>query len=272
MNRIITMDIMMGIMKNIGKTVCGLCAILLSVFSMAGCNDDYAIDGGVSNPYFDGNVMQYLESRPDLFEDLVKVIKMTKWNDILSNEEVTFFAPTDFSIDRSVDYMNDYLYNYDGKEKVTDLSQVDKSVWEDIIGMYVMQGKYRLNDIAQIDTAAISTYPGQTNFTYDKSYKMTMGVCYGEANGIKYAGYRQIMYAYSGYGYPLYAYVASCNIEPDNGIVHVIRLDHRLGFSPSVLYQKAVQAGITYPSAKRAAVWKKEKEYEKHILNAKNDE
>ena len=48
------------------------------------------------------------------------------------------------------------------------------AVWEDLIGMYVMEGKYRLNDIAQIDTAAVSAFPGQTNFTYDRSYKMTM--------------------------------------------------------------------------------------------------
>lgn len=240
-------------MKNIGKTVSVLCMVFLSAFSVTGCSDDYAIDGGTSNPYFDGNVMQYLESHPELFEDLVTVIKMTKWNDILSNEEVTFFAPSDFSIDRSVNYLNDALYNYNGKEKITELSQVNKSVWEDIIGMYVIEGKYRLNDIAQIDTVALSTYPGQTNFTYDKSYKMTMGVCYGEANGIKYAGYRQVMYAYPDLGLQNYSYIASCNIEPHNGIVHVIRLDHTFGFHQMLFAQKAMQAGITYPEKRRSS-------------------
>ena len=52
-----------------------------------------------------------------------------------------------------------------------------------MIEMYVVKGKYRLNDIAQIDTVALSTFPGQTNYTYDKKYKLTMGVCYGDANG-----------------------------------------------------------------------------------------
>ena len=107
--------------------------------------------------------MQYLESRPDLFKDLVKVIKLTKWEDILTNEEVTFFAPTDFTIAKSVERMNYYLYNYQGMDKITELSQVKPAVWEDLIGMYVMEGKYRLNDIAQIDTAAVSAFPGQTN-------------------------------------------------------------------------------------------------------------
>lgn len=258
------------IMNNIRKAVYGIC-ILLSTLLMSSCNnDDYLVDGGISNPYFDGNVIQYLESRPDLFEDLVKVIKLTKWNDILRNEEVTFFAPTDFSINKSVDRLNYYLYNYEGKDQITDLSQVKSEVWEDLIGMYVMEGKYRLNDIAQIDTTAVSTYPGQTNLTYDKSYKMTMGVCYGDANGIKYAGYRQIMYAYQDFGYPLYAYVSSCNIEPHNGIVHVIRLDHYLGFSSSTLYMKALEAGIDYPDKNRMIVGKDDDE--EHLLKEKNDE
>ena len=168
--------------NNSRKLIFGICAFLLATLSLGSCNsDDYLVDGGTSNPYFDGNVMQYLESRPDLFKDLVKVIKLTKWEDILTNEEVTFFAPTDFTIAKSVERMNYYLYNYQGMDKITELSQVKPAVWEDLIGMYVMEGKYRLNDIAQIDTAAVSAFPGQTNFTYDRSYKMTMGVCYGDA-------------------------------------------------------------------------------------------
>lgn len=78
-------------MKIIVETNFGICAFLLATLSLGSCNsDDYLVDGGTSNPYFDGNVMQYLESRPDLFKDLVKVIKLTKWEDILTNEEVTF--------------------------------------------------------------------------------------------------------------------------------------------------------------------------------------
>ena len=209
--------------NNSRKLIFGICAFLLATLSLGSCNsDDYLVDGGTSNPYFDGNVMQYLESRPDLFKDLVKVIKLTKWEDILTNEEVTFFAPTDFTIAKSVERMNYYLYNYQGMDKITELSQVKPAVWEDLIGMYVMEGKYRLNDIAQIDTAAVSAFPGQTNFTYDRSYKMTMGVCYGDASGIKYAGYRQVMYAYQDFGYPEYAYVSSCNIEPTNGHFYLV--------------------------------------------------
>ena len=118
--------------NNSRKLIFGICAFLLATLSLGSCNsDDYLVDGGTSNPYFDGNVMQYLESRLDLFKDLVKVIKLTKWEDILTNEEVTFFAPTDFTIAKSVERMNYYLYNYQGMDKITELSQVKPAVWED---------------------------------------------------------------------------------------------------------------------------------------------
>lgn len=234
------------IMKNLvkrNKWIGIICLLLCGIYSCQ--NDDYLIDGGTSSPYFDGNVMEFLESRPDLFKDMVTVIKYADMESLLRDEEVTFFAPTDFSIEKSVERLNEYLYRY-GKDKITDLRQVKPEVWKDLLSMYVMKGKYRMNDIAQIDTTALSAFPGQTNFTYYRNYKMTMGVVYGDAGGIKYAGARQVMYIYPSNGFRLTSYVSTCNIEPLNGIVHVIRLDHYLGFIPSSLLQKAIEEGIDY--------------------------
>ena len=156
--------------RKIHKLVISGIMLLFIAMGWSSCQGDYLKDGGISNPYYDGTVMQFLESRPDLFADLVYVIKNTQWESVLSdpNEDITFFAPTDFSIERSVDLLNEYLYEYRGMDKITDLSQVKNEVWEDMISMYVIKGKYRLNDIAQIDTTALSTYPGQTNQTYEK--------------------------------------------------------------------------------------------------------
>lgn len=228
------------------KWMMGLCLMLCAFTSCQ--NDDYLKDGGTSSPYYDGNVMQFLESRPDIFTDLVTVLKYSGLDEILANEEVTFFAPTDFSIQRSIEFMNKRLYS-SGRDQVTMLEQVKPEVWKDLLSMYIIEGKYRLNDIAQIDTAALSTFPGQTNFTYLKNYKMTMGVVYNDAGGVKYAGYRQIMYIYPVGGYRETSYVATSNIEPHNGIVHVIRFDHYLAFDYLTLYSKAVDAGIDYDAA-----------------------
>ena len=122
-------------------------ALLLVTATLESCQtDDYLLDGGKSNPYYDGTIMDYLESRDDmLFSDLVKVIKMTKWYDIFSDEnaDVTFFVPTDFSLNRSVDMLNYYLYNWNNMDKITDLSPVKWKVGAYLIEMYLVQAKYR---------------------------------------------------------------------------------------------------------------------------------
>ena len=234
-------------------TICGKCwlMMLLAACMLYSCqNDDYLEDGGICSPYYDGSIIQFLESRPDLFTDLVEVIRYAGLESVLNEEEVTFFAPTDFSIENSVNRMNESLWRY-GKDKVTDLHQIKPEVWRDIISMYIMKGKYALKDIAQLDTLALSSFSGQTNYTYFRNYKMRMGVVYGDAAGIKYAGARQILYSYP--DYDVNAYVATCNIEPRNGLVHVLHYGHYLAFSWSLMYRKAEDAGIDY-------AWKEEED------------
>ena len=56
---------------------------------------------------------------------------------------------------------------------------------------------------------------------------MNMGVVYYDANNVKYAGARQIIYSYV-YDFTIgdmkNAYVATSDIQPTNGVVHVLRL------------------------------------------------
>ena len=66
-------------MKNIRIIISGMLLLIFVTTILGSCQtDDYLVDGGRSNPYYDGTIMEYLESRDDmLFSDLVKVIKMT---------------------------------------------------------------------------------------------------------------------------------------------------------------------------------------------------
>ena len=77
---------------------------------------------------------------------------------------------------------------------------------------------------------------------------MNMGVVYYDASGVKYAGPRQILYSYVNDFASMdmiNAYVASCDIQPFNGVVHVIRFtNHNFGFDRDVFVQKAIGGGI----------------------------
>ena len=57
-------------MKNnikLWKKIVGCCLLAVLMYNCA--DDSYLIDGGKANPYYNGNMMQYLESRPDYFKD-----------------------------------------------------------------------------------------------------------------------------------------------------------------------------------------------------------
>ena len=113
--------------------------------------------------------------------------------------------------------------------------------------MYIIPGKYCLKDIPQLDTAAVSAYPGGAYYSMAK-VPMNMGVVYYDAASVKYAGARQILYSYV-YDFTtmdmVNAYVSSCDIQPYNGVVHVIRFtDHYFGFDRDRFLESVVNAGV----------------------------
>lgn len=226
---------------------------ILTVFfsvSMVNCQDDsYLQDGGVHNPYYNGTIMDYLEKFPDshYFTELVEVIKYAGLDSVLHNDSVTFFAPPDWSIRFSVNALSRKLYLYSGQDSIKDLRQIRPSVWRDFLSMYIIPGKYRLKDIPQLDTANVKAYSGQAYYSYG-GRPMNIGVVYFDAGGVKYAGARQILFSYVNDFTTMdmvNAYVATSDIQPTNGVLHVINFTkHTFGFSSALFTQKAMDVGI----------------------------
>src|SRR5690606_40087675 len=60
--------------------ICQVCVI--------SCQDkSYLDDGGTADPYYNGTIMHFLESRPDLFKDLVEVIHYAEMEDVFDRDE-----------------------------------------------------------------------------------------------------------------------------------------------------------------------------------------
>lgn len=197
--------------------------------------------------------MEFLESRShkadpknDYFSDLIEIIKLAEMEDVFEKEQITFFAPTNWSIRKSVNLLSGAWYQM-GNDSIKSLKQIKSSVWKEYLSMYILKDRYLLKDIPQIDTTAISAYPGQTYITYG-GVPMNAGVVYGDANGVKYVGPRQILYSYV-YDITVSdmtnAYIATSDIQPKNGVVHVIRLNnHDFGFDKVAFALKAIEEGI----------------------------
>lgn len=227
----------------------GIMAVVLTVCIVNCQNEDYLQDGGKHNPYYNGTVLEYLNQHPDkhYFSELTDLIHYAGLDSVLQNEEITFFAPTDFSIEKSMDYLNEQLYWRRGEDSIKDLHQIQPEVWKEYLSMYIIPGKYCLKDIPQLDTAAVSAYPGGAYYSMAK-VPMNMGVVYYDAASVKYAGARQILYSYV-YDFTtmdmVNAYVSSCDIQPYNGVVHVIRFtDHYFGFDRDRFLESVVNAGV----------------------------
>lgn len=138
-----------------------IAVITIPIF-MGNCtNDSYLIDGGKSNPYYDGTIMEFLQSRSpkddpknDYFSDLIEIIRLANMEEVLEEENVTFFAPTNWSIRKSVALLNKMWYQM-GNDSIKNLKQIKPSVWREYLSMYILKDKYTLKDIPQIDTTAI---------------------------------------------------------------------------------------------------------------------
>lgn len=225
-------------------------ALIAVVAFTMGCKKDYYEDTGVHTPTFNGTIMQYLEAKPEYFDSVIKVIKLAGMEDVFKKEDITFFAPADSSIRRTLAYVN-LRQEFLGKPLVTRLEQIKPEVWRRQLSRYVFKEKKAMNDFRQIDTTNLSAYPGQIYSSYD-GLLMNVGVIYDDAGGVKYAGYRHLQLSFipsasaprdfaSWYS----ADVASVNIAPTNGYVHVLKYPfHYFGFSQSAFFEDAYSAGI----------------------------
>ncbi|MDF2188078.1 hypothetical protein [Paraflavitalea sp. CAU 1676] len=229
---------------------------------MSSCSKSNYQDGGTLDPAFKGSSFDYLVSRPELFDSLTKVIRLAGMEQILRQEEVTFFAPPSQSIMKSVTVLNDDLKRV-GADTVYNLRQIKPAVWKKFLNRYLFKHKKSLTDYPQVDFENIPVYPGQPYVSYGNDV-MNIGVSYNDASGIQYAGPRFLYLSYiQSLSSPTTSWlstpVATSNILTTNGYVHVLRYaspititgvdiinltEHHFGFNPFQFELEALNAGI----------------------------
>lgn len=241
----------------------------MAVLMVAACKkNDYYKDSGVTDPNFNGTILDYLRSKPGQFDSVSKIVKLAGMEDVFQQQQITFFAPSDSSISATIHDINSYLAIL-GMQPINRMEQIDASVWRKYLSLYVFNGAKSLNDYPQVDWANFSAFGGQTYPSYN-GYPMHIGVVYTDAKGIQYAGYRMLELSYiSSQASPrdittwFTIPVASANIHPTNGYVHALRylftitlisgssaststITVPFGFNVFQLSLDAIQAGIKY--------------------------
>jgi len=202
---------------------------VLVIYSLCSCQDKYYEDGGLANPNYNGNMLQYLEQNK-AFDTVAKIVKLAGLEKELTQDELTFFAPSDRSVRYAMDNVNFYL-EATGKDTIS-IDEISPDIWRKTLMYYMYKGTNRLKDYYQLDITLKSVYPGQFYTSYNGTL-VNIGVNYADVNGIKYAGYRSILFSFiPDYNSPDIWYstpVVSHDIKPSNGVIHALSLNHTFG-------------------------------------------
>ncbi|TCC99491.1 fasciclin domain-containing protein [Pedobacter hiemivivus] len=235
---------------NSGRLQLALLAFTILIFAACG-KDTYYQDGGKENAKFDGTILQYLESNPRYFDTLVTVIKLAGMEKEFNNDQFTFFAPVDNSFRGLIKTLNTVLYAT-GKDTVVNLNDIPDAIWQKYVSVYMFKGLKKVNDYPQIDLNARGLYPGQ-NYKSLGDVVFNIGAIYDNAGnvsgtgsensqGVKYAGYRHLCISFiPNTADPLANWntvlVSSSDIQPNNGVVHVLKASHTFSFDATNFIQ-----------------------------------
>lgn len=220
---------------------------LLSFFGLilfSSCNKDYYQDGGVSNPKFNGSILEYLKTKPLYFDTLTEVINIAGLEDDFQNRNMTFFAPTDRSFKSTLRTVNSRLYNA-GKDTLKTLTDIDPQIWRKYLTQYLFNGSNLSKDYPQLDVRNRGSFPGQ-NYRALNDVTMNIGLVYADAGSsdegiIKYGGPRSLLISFiPNTALPLNNWnstrITSSDIQPTNGVVHVIEGGHSFSFDVDNFY------------------------------------
>jgi hypothetical protein len=121
---------------------------------------------------------------------------------------------------------------------------------------YIVKGNLGLVDFPQVDTMELNAFGGRLYQTLDEDLIVNIGTVFHDLKNdgvtIKYQGPRQLLFSYiPDMSNPTLfwrsGYVATSNIEPTNGRLHVLRyIDHQFGFTTIRFADMAIEYGINY--------------------------
>jgi hypothetical protein len=234
------------------KHTIAICGLLLLAFT-ACKRDKYYKDGGLAEAKFPGTMLEYLDAKPVPFDTIAQVVRLAGLSDMFSKEDITFFAPDDQVIYRTIGTiytggLNTYLYRR-GRDTVRELSDIDSSIWRKYLLQYIFKGVNKLKDYPQIDFTLVNIYPGGLYYALGGNV-MNIGVTFADANGIKYLGYRQLQLTYipdisrPDDGWRTFP-VSSSDIKPKNGVVHaLLTTGMYLDFDGNNFFTEVYNAGV----------------------------
>lgn len=190
------------------------------------------IDTGVSSPYFDGTMMEYLRSDKYNWELTVEMIEHAGLTDLFEGTvdtlpEITFFAPPSYSILRFLWKSQEKGEAESYYEKVED---IPVKLCREFILKHVVKGKHLKESIGFRNMSYYineEEQDGGTNFTCLNGNRVIAYLQREAYAGVADAG-AITMYLFS-WTADTYVPLASPDIQPSNGVVHALNYGYDFG-------------------------------------------
>lgn len=195
--------------------------ILVSILS---CSKQDVIDTGISSPYFDGNMMEYLRSDDYNWKLTVEMIEHAGLTDLFEGKdtdypEITFFGLKSHSIQR-------WLW----ARNVEKVSETDPAECRYHLMRMLVKGKFLKNDIDYRNMEYLIIDPKQDGGTVletlgggkIKAYRET-----SDYNGVPELGPEYLRLWSMDWNMPVP--MATPDIQPKNGVVHALNYGFTVG-------------------------------------------
>lgn len=235
------------------KTILAIFIFNLVILS---CQDYYKDGGIVSTEPLKINTLEFMKSRPDLFDTTLIIIKKSGLTNIISSENVTFFAPQKSSISIVMSKINSFVKNKRdslGYTKDTVLiDDVPSEKWAQYLSKYIFKGQHLRDNITKgkmIYEDNKTHISGGEMVNSWNGYPMMMFCDWTDWENVPEAGPRYIYLVDTKgenptipkeIGFPQASIITS-NILTSSGAIHVLNRTHEFGFGNSDKFIPAQQ-------------------------------
>ncbi|WP_173002966.1 fasciclin domain-containing protein [Chitinophaga sp. SYP-B3965] len=206
--------------------------ITLLVLLTQACKKDYYVDGGKADPHYNGTIYDYLSEKKLYFDTIKQIVDLAGLKDMMTSDTITFFAPTDEMIRVCMNDLNGDRYAT-MKDSVK-ISDIGAEVWRKFLGMYILKGKRTAGTFPRVSPDNINAFPG-INYIMLDGYILNIGLDYTSYNGVEGVGPRILMvtdvtFDPTNFRNNPRVKVVSSDIQPKNGVVHALSINHSFGF------------------------------------------
>ncbi|SRR5690606_9222919 len=207
----------------------GFAALLSLALFQVGCSKDEGFyDHEVAEKKFAGSTLEYLQSKPGVYDSLLLVAKRLGLEETLQDSAITLFAVTNPSFRLAITNLNVLRQTTD--KPFGFLSNIDYRHLDTMMSWYIIRGKHEAESLTQQDGLMMEG----VRFGYPMHAKLSRSNSSGYEGGgpkiIEFSNTNESQFL----RYWVTTTTASVNVLTDNGVIHVIAPDHIFGFDEFV--------------------------------------